>query len=337
LYRTFYSVKNKTAVVQEILTVLKSFNPIGGINMKKITIGNSTIESSQIILGCMRIDKMTVEELSNHVDIAMKEGITLFDHADIYGNGYCEELFGKMLSSRKGLREKIQIQSKASIRNGYYDLSKEHILTSVDGILQRLGTDYLDIFLLHRPDTLMEPEEVAEAFNILESSGKVRNFGVSNFNSMQIELLQSYIQQPLIANQMQFSIMNAGMVSSGIQANTLFEGSLDRTGSILEYCRLKNITLQAWSPFQYGFFEGVFIDHDQFPELNTVLGRIAEEKGVSKSAIAVAWILRHTAKIQTIVGTTNPERLKDICKATNVELSREEWYEIYQAAGNRLP
>lgn len=305
--------------------------------MNKIDIGKSGFKASEIVLGCMRIDKMTVDELLSYIDKAMAEGITIFDHADIYGRGYCEELFGKMLTSRVGLREKIQIQSKCSICNGYYDFSKEHILNSVDGSLQRLNTDYLDLLILHRPDTLMEPEEVAEAFDILQSSGKVRNFGVSNFNSMQIELLKSCVKQPILVNQMQFSIMHCGMINSGIQANTLFEGSIDHDGSILEYCRLKNITLQAWSPFQYGFFEGVFIDNDKFPELNTALERIATEKGVSKSAIAVAWILRHPAKMQTIIGTTNIERLKDICTASKIELSRPEWYEIYRAAGNRLP
>lgn len=305
--------------------------------MKKINVGKSGFEASEIVLGCMRIDKMSVEELSHYVDIAMSEGITLFDHADIYGGGYCEELFGKMLDSRSGLRDKIQIQSKCSIRDGYYDFSKDHILTSVDNSLKRLKTEYLDLLILHRPDTLMEPEEVAEAFDILQSSGKVRNFGVSNFNSMQIELLKSCVKQPLIVNQMQYSIMHSGMVDSGIQANTLFEGSVNRDGSILEYCRLKNITLQAWSPLQYGFFEGIFIDNDKFPELNKVLGRISNEKGVSKSAIAIAWILRHPAKIQTVLGTTNIERLKDMCTASNVDLSRAQWYEIYRAAGNRLP
>jgi predicted oxidoreductase len=305
--------------------------------MRKINIGKSGFESSEIVLGCMRIDRMSVEELSNYVDVALGEGITLFDHADIYGRGYCEELFGKVLASRAGLRDKMKIQSKCAIRPGYYDFSREHILNSVDGSLKRLGTDYLDLLLLHRPDTLMEPEEVAEAFDILQSSGKVLNFGVSNFNSMQIELLKSCVKQPIIANQMQYSIMHSGMVNSGIQANTLFEGSVDRDGSILEYSRLKNITLQAWSPFQHGFFAGVFIDNEEFPDLNKVMGRIAEDKGVSKTAIAVAWILRHPAKMQTIVGTTNSERLKDICTASDVELSRAEWYEIYRAAGNRLP
>ena len=305
--------------------------------MNKISLGKSEIQSSEIVLGCMRIDKMSIEELSNYVEIAIEEGITLFDHADIYGKGYCEELFGKMLDSKKGLREKIQIQSKCSIRDGFYDLSKEHILESVDKSLNRLKTDFLDLLILHRPDTLMEPEEISEAFNLLQSSGKVRNFGVSNFNSMQIELIKSYVKQPILVNQMQFSIMHSGMVNSGIQANTLFEGSINRDGSILEYCRLNHITLQAWSPFQYGFFEGIFIDNEKFSLLNKVLERIAKEKGVSKSAISVAFILRHPAKMQTIVGTTNKERLRDICTASKVVLSRAEWYEIYCAAGNRLP
>jgi predicted oxidoreductase len=305
--------------------------------MNKIKIGKSEMEASEIVLGCMRINKMSVKELSDYVDTAINEGITLFDHADIYGNGECEKLFGKMLISRPELRKKIQIQSKCAIRNGYYDFSKEHILTSVDKSLQQLKTDYLDLLILHRPDTLMEPEEVANAFDILQGSGKVVNFGVSNFNSMQIELLKSYVRQPILVNQMQFSIMHCGMVNSGIQANTLFEGSVDRDGNILEYSRLKNITIQAWSPFQHGFFEGVFIDNDKFQELNEVLQRIASEKGVTKSAIAVAWILRHPAKMQTIVGTTNIQRLKDICKASRVKLSRSEWYEIYTMAGNRLP
>ncbi|GAB6168443.1 aldo/keto reductase family oxidoreductase [Clostridium carnis] len=305
--------------------------------MRKINIGKSDFKASEIVLGCMRINNMSEEELSNYIDIAISEGITLFDHADIYGKGECEELFGNVLASRPGIREKIQIQSKCAIRNGYYDFSKEHILTSIDNSLKRLKTDYLDMLILHRPDTLMEPEEVAEAFDILQESGKVRNFGVSNFNSMQIELLKSCVKQPILVNQMQFSVMHSGMVNNGIQANTLFEGSLDRDGSILEYCRLKNITLQAWSPLQYGFFEGIFVDNDKFPKLNEVLGSIAIEKGVSKSAIAVAWILRHPAKMQTVVGTTNIGRLKDICTASNIELSRQEWYEIYRAADNVLP
>lgn len=305
--------------------------------MKNLKLGKSDVFASEIVLGCMRINNMTVEELSSYVDVALEAGITLFDHADIYGKNYSEELFGKMLGKRKGLREKMLIQSKCGIRQGFYDFSKEHIISSVEGSLKRLQCDSLDMLLLHRPDTLMEPEEVAEAFDLLQESGKVKNFGVSNFNSMQIELLQSALHQTICVNQMQFSIMHSGMVNSGIQANTLFEASYDRDGSILEYSRLHNITLQAWSPFQYGFFEGIFIDNEKFPLLNEVLERIGNERGVSKSAIAVAWILRHPAKMQCVVGTTNTNRLKDICTASSISLTRQEWYEIYRAAGNRLP
>lgn len=305
--------------------------------MKKINLGNSSLEASAIVLGCMRIHTMSVDEVTRFVECATEQGINLYDHADIYGGGTCEELFGKMLKQQPNLRNEILIQSKCSIRDGYYDLSKEHICESVDNSLHRLQTDYLDLLILHRPDTLMEPEEVAQAFDCLQQAGKVRNFGVSNFNSMQIELLKTCVEQPLLVNQLQYGIMHAGMINSGIQANTEFEGSIDRDGNILEYSRIKKMTIQAWSPFQYGFFDGIFIGNDKFPELNATLDKIADKYGVSSSAIAVAWIMRHPAKMQTIVGTTNCNRLKDICTADKVELTRAEWYEIYQAAGNVLP
>jgi predicted oxidoreductase len=210
-------------------------------------------------------------------------------------------------------------------------------LATVDESLQRLKTDYIDVFLLHRPDALVEPEEVAEAFSELEKSGKVRHFGVSNHNPMQIELLKKYVEQDLIVNQLQFSIMHTSMIDAGIQMNTRFENSVDRDGSILDYSRLNDMTIQAWSPFQHGFFKGVFIDHEQFPELNAKLGEIGDKYEVTKSAIAIAWILRHPANIQPVVGTMNPERLANIAKAADIVLTREEWYEIYLAAGNELP
>lgn len=218
-----------------------------------------------------------------------------------------------------------------------YDYSKEHILNSVDGILKRLKTDYLDILLLHRPDTLMEPEEVSEAFEKLYDEGKVRNFGVSNHNSMQIELLNKYLKNKITINQLQFSIMHTGIIDSGLNVNMKNSPAIDRDNSILEYCRLNDITIQAWSPYQYGFFEGTFIDNPKFPELNKKLKELAEKYNVSSTAIATAWILRHPAKIQTIVGTTNENRLRDICTASNLNLTRQEWYEIYLSAGNILP
>ncbi|MDD7792842.1 aldo/keto reductase [Clostridium sp. 'White wine YQ'] len=303
--------------------------------MKQINLGNSGLMASEIVLGCMRIDKFSVDEVKDLINTAVECGIDFFDHADIYGGGKSEELFGEALTP--ALRDKIKIQTKCSIRKGFYDFSKEHILSSVDASLKRLKTDYVDTLLLHRPDTLMEPEEVAEAFNELYKSGKVKSFGVSNHNPMQIELLQKYTEHKLIINQLQLSITNTGMIDSGINVNTKFPGAIDRDGSVLEYSRLKDITIQAWSPFQYGFFEGVFLNNDKFPELNKVLDKIAAEKNISTSALAVAWILRHPAKIQTIVGTTNKDRLRDICTASDVLLTREEWYEIYRAAGNELP
>jgi predicted oxidoreductase len=203
--------------------------------------------------------------------------------------------------------------------------------------LKRLQTDYLDVLLLHRPDALVEPEEVAEAFTILQDSGKVKNFGVSNQNPMQIELLKKCVKQPLIFNQLQLSITNTGMIDAGINVNMEIDPSIVRDGSILDYCRLHDITIQPWSPFLYGFFEGVFLDNDKFPELNQKINEIAAAKGVANTAIAIAWILRHPAKMQPIVGTTNASRLKDICKASDITLSREEWYAIYLAAGNKLP
>ena len=305
--------------------------------MKNINIGNGAIKASEISLGCMRMADISKEKASKLINTALDEGINFFDHADIYGAGKSEEIFAEAIDMNPTIREKMIIQSKCGIRPGFFDFSKEHIINSVDASLKRLKTDYLDTFLLHRPDTLMEPEEVSEAFAELYASGKVRHFGVSNQNPMQIELLNKYLDNKIIINQLQLSIMNTGMIDSGLNVNMKINSSIDRDGSILEYCRLKDITIQAWSPFQYGMFEGVFLDNDKFPEVNAKINEIAALKGVSNTVIATAWILRHPAKIQTIVGTTNAARLKDICKASDVNLTRQEWYEIYIAAGNKLP
>lgn len=229
------------------------------------------------------------------------------------------------------------LQSKVGIREGFFDFSKEHIQRGVEGSLDRLKTDYIDVLLLHRPDTLVEPEEVAEAFKELKESGKVRHFGVSNHNPMQIELLKKYVDQDLIVNQMQLSVMHTGMIDAGLQVNTKAEKAINRDGSILDYSRLNDMTIQAWSPFQHGNFGGVFIDNDAFPEINAKLQEIADKKGTNKSAIAAAWILRHPARIQTVVGTMNPNRLAEIAEASDASLTREEWYEVYRAAGNELP
>jgi predicted oxidoreductase len=305
--------------------------------MKTIHIADTDLDVSEISLGCMRIHTMTNADIATLIHTALDEGVTFFDHADIYGGGQSEAKFAEALEMTPRLRETMMIQSKCGIRKGMFDFSKAHILAAVDGSLKRLQTDYMDVLLLHRPDALVEPEEVAEAFTLLQDSGKVRHFGVSNQNPMQIELLTKFVKQKLIFNQLQFSITNTGMIDAGINVNMEIDPSIDRDGSILDYCRLKDITIQPWSPFQYGFFEGVFLDNDKFPDLNRVIDRMAAERGVTNTAIAIAWILRHPARMQPIVGTTNVQRVKDICKASDITLSRQEWYEIYLAAGNVLP
>lgn len=305
--------------------------------MKQILLGGR-VPASEISLGCMRISGLEPKAAENLVRTALDEGINFFDHADIYGGGRSEEVFAQAVGMCPSVRERMLIQTKCAIHDGIYDFSKEHILRSVEGSLRRLKTDYVDFLLLHRPDTLMEPEEVAEAFDVLRRSGKVRHFGVSNQKPLQMELLNRALDgEKLLIDQLQFSVCHTGMVDSGLNVNMKNSAAQDMDGSVLEYCRLNNVTIQPWSPFQYGFFEGVFIGSDRYPELNAVLDRIAEERGVTSSAVAIAWILRHPARMQPIVGTTSAARLKEICAASRVELSRAEWYEIYKAAGNRLP
>ena len=305
--------------------------------MRKMKLGSSSLEVPVVAVGCMRINSLEKPQAERFVQTALEEGANFFDHADIYGGGECEEIFADAIHMNADIREKIILQSKCGIRKGMFDFSKEHILESVDRILQRLKTDYLDVLLLHRPDTLVEPEEVAEAFDILETSGKVRHFGVSNQNPMQIQLLKKFVKQPIIANQLQLSITNANMISNGINVNMENDSAINRDGSILDFCRLNDITIQPWSPFQYGFFEGVFLGNDKFPELNQQIDEVAAKYGVSNTTIAIAWLLRHPAQMQPVIGTMNVDRLKDCVKASEVRLTREEWYSIYRAAGNILP
>ncbi|MGG6311805.1 aldo/keto reductase [Paenibacillus macerans] len=305
--------------------------------MKTIKLGTSTLEVPVIAVGCMRINSLDKTEAERFVQTSLEEGANFFDHADIYGGGNCEEIFADAIHMNAQIREKIILQSKCGIRQGSFDFSKEHILSSVDGILKRLNTDYLDVLLLHRPDALVEPEEVAEAFDQLHGSGKVRHFGVSNQNPMQIQLLKKFVKQPIVANQLQLSITNTTMISAGINVNMENEAAVNRDGGVLDFCRLNDITIQPWSPFQYGFFEGVFLGSDKFPELNRKIDEIAAKYGVSNTTIAIAWLLRHPAQMQPIIGTMNIERLKDCIKAGEIRLTREEWYEIYRAAGNILP
>lgn len=303
--------------------------------MYNIDLGKSELKVPTIAVGCMRISDMSEKEVSAFIDTALEFGANFFDHADIYGAGKSEEVFGKAISNLA--RENIFIQTKCGICKGKYDFSYDHIVSSVDGSLKRLGAEYIDVLLLHRPDALMEPEEVARAFSYLKETGKVRNFGVSNHNPYQIKLLQKALDMPLCANQLQFGVMHTPIIDSGINVNICNEAGVNRDGSVLDFCRLENITIQPWSPMQYGFIEGCFIDNEKFSEVNEVLEKIGNKYGVSKTTMAIAWILRHPAKMQPVTGTTNLTRLADCLKAAEIKITREEWYEIYRAAGNKLP
>lgn len=305
--------------------------------MEKLLIKNIELEVPNIALGCMRINNLSKSDAKALIETALEEEMNFFDHADIYGKGTAESFFADAIEMNSTIRSKMILQSKCSIRNGMYDASKEYIISSVDGILKRLKTEYLDILLLHRPDALIEPEEVAQTFDELKKSGKVKYFGVSNCNAYQIELLNKYCAQKMAINQLQLSITESSMIDAGLNVNTQFDGGINRDGSILDYCRINDITIQAWSPFQKGFIGGTFLDNPEYKELNDVIDELAQKYNVTNSAIAVAWILRHPAKIQTVVGTTNIERLKNICRASDIMLTREEWYKLYRAVGKRLP
>lgn len=306
--------------------------------MKTIKLGKSDLQVPVIAVGCMRIEKLDSSEAQNFIRTAIDNGANFFDHADVYGNGKCEEKFAQAIQMTGTKREDVFIQSKCGIVPGrMFDFSKEHIIESVEGSLRRLKTEYLDVLLLHRPDALVEPDEVAEAFDMLESTGKVRNFGVSNQNPMQIQLLQKYLKQPILANQLQLSITNSNMISAGLNVNMTTDSAIDRDGSVLDFCRINDITIQPWSPFQYGFFEGVFLDNEKFFDLNTKIDEIAARYEVANTTIALAWILRHPANMQPITGTMNIGHLQDCFRACDIYLSRKEWYEIFTSAANSLP
>lgn len=305
--------------------------------MKKIQIGSTTVEASQLSLGCMRMASLSVEEATKVLSAANQVGIDFYDHADIYGGGTSEEIFAKAQKAVGIARDSIFLQSKVGIRKGFFDFSKEHIVSSVEGILKRLDTDYLDFLLLHRPDTLMEPLEVAEAFDALHQSGKVRYFGVSNQNRAQIELLQHYVDQSLEVNQLQFGPAHTPLIDEGLNVNMLNDASVSHSSGLLEFSRLQRMTIQPWSPFQVDLGQGLFMNHPKYQKLTTTLGLYAKNKGVSFEAMVMAWIMRHPAKMQPIVGSMNPERIIGMAPATEVSLSREEWYDIYMSAGNILP
>ncbi|HFZ7203618.1 TPA: aldo/keto reductase family oxidoreductase [Streptococcus agalactiae] len=300
-------------------------------------IGQTGIQATRIALGCMRMSDLKGKQAEEVVGTALDLGINFFDHADIYGGGLSELRFRDAIKHLNVNRDKMIIQSKCGIREGYFDFSKEYILSSVDGILERLGTEYLDFLILHRPDVLVEPEEVAEAFTKLRAEGKVKHFGVSNQNRFQMELLQSYLDEPLAVNQLQLSPAHTPMFDAGLNVNMLNKASIEHDDGIVDYCRLKRVTIQAWSPFQIDLSRGLFVNHPDYKELNETIAKLAKNYNVSSEAIVIAWILRHPAKMQAIVGSMNPSRLKVIDKANDIALTRKEWYDIYRSAGNILP
>lgn len=300
-------------------------------------IGQTGIQATRIALGCMRMSDLKGKQAEEVVGTALDLGINFFDHADIYGGGLSELRFRDAIKHLNVNRDKMIIQSKCGIREGYFDFSKEYILSSVDGILERLGTEYLDFLILHRPDVLVEPEEVAEAFTKLRAEGKVKHFGVSNQNRFQMELLQSYLDEPLAVNQLQLSPAHTPMFDAGLNVNMLNKASIEHDDGIVDYCRLKRLTIQAWSPFQIDLSRGLFVNHPDYKELNETIAKLAKNYNVSSEAIVIAWILRHPAKMQAIVGSMNPSRLKAIDKANDIALTRKEWYDIYRSAGNILP
>lgn len=305
--------------------------------MNYISYLNISIPVSIIGLGCMRFANLEQSKVNLAVETAIKNGINFFDHADIYGQGDCEIKFAQAMKDLKIDRSKIVIQSKCGIRDGWYDSSKQHILFSVDEILKRLDTDYLDILLIHRPDALADSAEIAQAFDELYRSGKVKAFGVSNHHPNQIELIKKYSQYPIVANQMQMSLATSPMISFGMNVNTLNNEAISRDLGLLDYCQLNNIRIQAWSPFQFGFFNGVFINHPEFKTLNQVMGDLGDKYHVSKTAIAIAWLLRHPAIIQPIIGSVSSSHIIEACEATTFVLEKKEWYDLYLASGAMLP
>jgi len=310
--------------------------------MKTFTLTGTDITVPAVVTGVMRIQEKSDADVRALFDASLAAGIDFFDHADIYGSDIhgCERRFAEALNLSPSQRSEITLQTKAGIvpSGPYFDFSHDHIVEAVEGSLKALATDYVDILLLHRPDALVEPEEVARAFDELEAAGKVRAFGVSNHTPGQIELLKRHVRQPLVANQVQLSITHAPIIAQGVAMNmAALDQSLSRDLGVLDYCRLHDITVQAWSPFQAGFFTGVFLGNPDYPELNEVIDRLAAKYEVEAEAIATAWITRHPARMQVVLGTTTPERVTAAAKGADVVLTRPEWYELYRAAGYLVP
>lgn len=325
--------------------------------MNTQSLGVSDLKVTRIAYGCMPLGgewnyeplpDQTRKEAITSIHAALDAGINFFDHADIYCMGKSEEAFSGIWQEAPGLRDKIYLQSKCGIRFGgdphpgaphRFDFSYEHILASVEASLRRLQTDYLDVLLLHRPDPLVEPEEVARAFDDLHSAGKVRWFGVSNHTAAQLRLLRAYVRQPIVTNQVEFNLIHTHLLDEGIVFNQ-DNSKLARDEGTIEYCRQHNITLQSWASMAWGLLSGRQPKEpsERVTKTAEIVAQIAKEKGVSREAIILAWILRHPARIQAVIGTTRPERIAACAEADGVTLDREEWYRLFLAGrGEPLP
>ncbi|HET6450412.1 MAG TPA: aldo/keto reductase [Spirochaetia bacterium] len=323
--------------------------------MKTYHIATTPLEVTRIAYGCMGIGggwapgpltERTRREAIAAVRAALDAGINFFDHADIYGRGRCEEAFSGIWQERPGLRGQVVLQTKCGIRfpddpspGGVhrYDFSREHILQAVEGSLRRLKTDYVDILLLHRPDALAQPEEIAAAFDRLSADGKVRYFGVSNHSAAQIELLKRAVRQPLVVNQLELSLVHHQLITAGTVVNQDEPARAIHGDGTLEYCRLHGICVQAWSPVAHGALAKAAMGQgdERLRAAAAAVGSVAEKKGVSPEAVAIAWLLRHPAGIQPIIGTSRPERIREACAADEVLLTREEWYALLAAGSGR--
>lgn len=326
--------------------------------MQQIPLPHTTLTGSRLILGCMGLGggwaadtvltKDHEKQAREFLDAGLELGANFYDHANIYGRGRSEEVFGRILKERPSLRDQLVLQSKVGIRWAddpagtpqRFDFSRQNILEATEAILKRLGTDRLEILLLHRPDALWQPEEVAEAFALLKAQGKVRYFGVSNQNRFQMEYLQSCLPDPLVADQLQLSLLHNGFVEVGISFNQHAPQYPDGWEGTMEYARMHQVRLQAWSPLDRGVLAGdVTEDQPQnVKDAAALVKRLAADRGTSPEAIQLAWLLKHPAGIQPVLGTSKPERLRACAKALDVELSREEWYSLFGAArGKRMP
>lgn len=313
-------------------------------------LGASDLQVTRIAYGCMPLGGSwddsplaadSIRKAIISIRAALDAGINFYDHADIYCRGKSEEVFAHMWQEVPSLREKIILQSKCGIRFAgepdastpfRYDFSYEHIMHSVEGSLRRLQTEYLDVLLLHRPDALVEPEEVARAFDELHQSGKVRWFGVSNETAAQMDLLRATVRQPIVCNQVAFNIIHTHLLSEGVNFNQ-DTPMLTRNHGTIEYCRQHNITLQAWGPLVWGQLSGRKIENaaPRVTQTAELVAQMAREKNVSPEAILIAWVLRHPAKVQAIIGTTQPARIAASCQGDAVSLTREEWYRLFIA------